>query len=168
MIIKLEEWPLWSTAMTLLKDQFSYVVSFTISMIFNTIFCRLGASSGILLGAITLPAVMLAKMIQLTRAFSSNDIGFEGMGFLNKHWLLLPLFFSFLNLVVDTGTKPFCYYCGWMTTRTFQFLFVQRLKLGPCNSGPLQPAAWVCLCSSGMLCMSLTLFHKLVFIVFGG
>lgn len=47
-------------------------------------FCRPGASSGILLGAITLPAVMLAKMIQLTRAFSSNHIGLEGMGFLNK------------------------------------------------------------------------------------
>ncbi|XP_023519430.1 dolichol kinase EVAN isoform X1 [Cucurbita pepo subsp. pepo] len=38
---------------------------------------RPGASSGILLGAITLPAVMLAKMIQLTRAFSSNHTGLE-------------------------------------------------------------------------------------------
>ncbi|XP_050935734.1 dolichol kinase EVAN isoform X1 [Cucumis melo] len=38
---------------------------------------RPGASSGILLGAITLPGVMLAKMIQLTRAFSSNHIALE-------------------------------------------------------------------------------------------
>ncbi|RZC91069.1 hypothetical protein C5167_028899 [Papaver somniferum] len=37
-----------------------------------------GASSGILLGAVTLPSVMLSRLIQLSRAVESKDIGPQG------------------------------------------------------------------------------------------
>ncbi|XP_043703610.1 dolichol kinase EVAN-like isoform X2 [Telopea speciosissima] len=40
---------------------------------------RPGASSGILLGAVTLPAVMHSRLIQLSRAFSAHDIKIEGL-----------------------------------------------------------------------------------------
>ncbi|KAG6631856.1 dolichol kinase EVAN isoform X1 [Carya illinoinensis] len=38
---------------------------------------RPGASSGILLGAVTLPVVMLSKLIQLSRAFSLHEVAIE-------------------------------------------------------------------------------------------
>lgn len=39
---------------------------------------RPGASTGILLGAVTLPAVMLSKLIQLSRAFSFHELESAG------------------------------------------------------------------------------------------
>lgn len=39
---------------------------------------RPGASSGILLGSVILPAVMLSKLIQLSRAFLLHEVAFEG------------------------------------------------------------------------------------------
>jgi len=35
--------------------------------------CRRGASSGILLGAVTLPSVMISKLVQLSRAISIHE-----------------------------------------------------------------------------------------------
>jgi dolichol kinase len=42
-------------------------------MIFTFEF-RAGASSGLLLGAVTLPTFMLSKLIQQSRAFSLNQV----------------------------------------------------------------------------------------------
>ncbi|KAK9950139.1 hypothetical protein M0R45_005641 [Rubus argutus] len=56
---------------------------------FNT---RRGASSGILLGAVTLPTVMISKMIQLSRAFSLNEVAYEDFDssfFLFSMWILV-------------------------------------------------------------------------------
>ncbi|XP_043703609.1 dolichol kinase EVAN-like isoform X1 [Telopea speciosissima] len=48
---------------------------------------RPGASSGILLGAVTLPAVMHSRLIQLSRAFSAHDIKIEEAADLNvQYW----------------------------------------------------------------------------------
>jgi dolichol kinase len=41
-------------------------------------FPRPGASSGILLGAVTLPAVMLSKLIHLSRALSLHEVATQG------------------------------------------------------------------------------------------
>lgn len=42
-------------------------------------YCRRGASSGILLGAVTLPAVMMCKLVQLTRAISLHQAEQDGI-----------------------------------------------------------------------------------------
>lgn len=42
---------------------------------------RVGASSGILLGAVTLPTVMVSRLIQLSRALLKNEVGVEGTYF---------------------------------------------------------------------------------------
>ncbi|KAG8644639.1 hypothetical protein MANES_11G150502v8 [Manihot esculenta] len=48
---------------------------------------RRGASSGILLGAVTLPAVMLSKLVQLSRAFSFHEIEYEELNHLAmQYW----------------------------------------------------------------------------------
>ncbi|RVX19997.1 hypothetical protein CK203_004644 [Vitis vinifera] len=39
--------------------------------------CLPGASSGIFLGAVTLPAVMISRLIQLSRAFSLHEVGIK-------------------------------------------------------------------------------------------
>ncbi|BBH05012.1 phosphatidate cytidylyltransferase family protein [Prunus dulcis] len=46
-----------------------------------------GASSGILLGAVTLPAVVISKMIQLSRAFPLDQVGIEELESLTlQYW----------------------------------------------------------------------------------
>ncbi|WCJ40976.1 Dolichol kinase EVAN [Euphorbia peplus] len=58
---------------------------------------RPGASSGILLGAVTLPALMLSKLIQLSRAFSSYDIQYEEFNYLAmQFWATYASCFSVL------------------------------------------------------------------------
>ncbi|OAY75797.1 Dolichol kinase EVAN [Ananas comosus] len=50
---------------------------------------RPGASSGILLGAVTLPTVMLSRLIQLSRALPRHDNGIEGEALLVSSGLVL-------------------------------------------------------------------------------
>lgn len=51
------------------------------------VFPRPGASSGILLGTVTLPTVVLSRLIQLSRALTLNDIELEGGAYLNiQYW----------------------------------------------------------------------------------
>ncbi|KAJ6842777.1 dolichol kinase EVAN [Iris pallida] len=48
---------------------------------------RPGASSGILLGAVTLPTVLLSRLIQTLRILSVHDVGSEGIAYLNlQYW----------------------------------------------------------------------------------
>ncbi|KAJ9699268.1 hypothetical protein PVL29_008053 [Vitis rotundifolia] len=48
---------------------------------------RPGASSGIFLGAVTLPAVMISRLIQLSRAFSLHEVGIKELGYLKvQYW----------------------------------------------------------------------------------
>lgn len=58
----------------LLENSFSLVTN-------SCIYSRPGASSGILLGAVTLPTVMLSRLIQLSRALARHDSGIEFIGF---------------------------------------------------------------------------------------
>ncbi|XP_010253970.1 PREDICTED: dolichol kinase EVAN [Nelumbo nucifera] len=61
---------------------------------------RPGASSGILLGAVTLPAVMFSRLIQLSRAVASYDVGTEEVGYLNmQYWAVSASCFSVLVLL---------------------------------------------------------------------
>ncbi|KAJ9188805.1 hypothetical protein P3X46_000167 [Hevea brasiliensis] len=58
---------------------------------------RPGASSGILLGAVTLSAVMLSKLIQLSRAFSFHEIESEELNYLAiQYWATYASCFSVL------------------------------------------------------------------------
>ncbi|KAG8387618.1 hypothetical protein BUALT_Bualt02G0039900 [Buddleja alternifolia] len=47
---------------------------------------RPGASSGILLGAVTLPGLMLSRLIQSLRALASKEVGIEELGYLRWHY----------------------------------------------------------------------------------
>lgn len=49
---------------------------------FLLVLFRPGASSGILLGAVTLPSVVLSRLIQLSRAVESKDIGPQELDYL--------------------------------------------------------------------------------------
>ncbi|KAI3738671.1 hypothetical protein L2E82_28751 [Cichorium intybus] len=64
---------------------------------------RPGASSGILLGAVTLPAVAVSKLIQLSRALSVHEVGLEEVEFIRlQYWatstscLCVLIFLSFM------------------------------------------------------------------------
>lgn len=49
------------------------------TILFESIFlCRPGASSGTLLGAVTLPAVILSRLIQLSRVLLENNATSDG------------------------------------------------------------------------------------------
>ncbi|XP_020532622.1 dolichol kinase EVAN isoform X2 [Jatropha curcas] len=65
---------------------------------------RPAASSGILLGAVTLPAVMLSKLVQLSRAFSLHQIEYEELDYMSvQYWAAVASCFSvlmFLRLVM--------------------------------------------------------------------
>ncbi|KAF3454933.1 hypothetical protein FNV43_RR05381 [Rhamnella rubrinervis] len=65
---------------------------------------RPGASSGVLLGAVTMPAVMMSKLIQLSRAVSSMEVEIEELEHLTmQYWATSACCFSvlmFLYLVI--------------------------------------------------------------------
>ncbi|CAH2041690.1 unnamed protein product, partial [Thlaspi arvense] len=58
---------------------------------------RPGASSGILLGTVTLPGLMISKLIQLSRVLSLQQTGFEGLGNPYSVCLILPLELRFVG-----------------------------------------------------------------------
>ncbi|CAI9104994.1 OLC1v1003811C4 [Oldenlandia corymbosa var. corymbosa] len=48
---------------------------------------RPGASSGILLGAVTLPGLMLSRLVQMSRGLSSNEVGFADFEYFRlQYW----------------------------------------------------------------------------------
>ncbi|KAL0460158.1 UNVERIFIED_CONTAM: Dolichol kinase EVAN, partial [Sesamum latifolium] len=58
---------------------------------------RPGASSGILLGAVTLPGVMISRLIQSLRAFSLQEIGIEEIEYLKlQFWAASAICFTVL------------------------------------------------------------------------
>ncbi|ONK63743.1 uncharacterized protein A4U43_C07F18450 [Asparagus officinalis] len=64
---------------------------------------RPGASSGILLGAVTLPTVMLSRLIQMSRAISVNDIELEGSAYLStQYWAASASCFGVLIFIYQT------------------------------------------------------------------
>ncbi|XP_042481230.1 dolichol kinase EVAN isoform X2 [Macadamia integrifolia] len=70
---------------------------------------RPGASSGILLGAVTLPAVMLSRLIQLSRALSTHNIGIEGFNVAVKLLWVLCHGFAAVRLIQHIlHTFPSC------------------------------------------------------------
>ncbi|XP_010507191.1 PREDICTED: dolichol kinase EVAN-like [Camelina sativa] len=54
---------------------------------------RRGASSGILLGAVTLPAVMMSKLVQLTRAISIHEAEQDELAHVTmQYWAVVKVF----------------------------------------------------------------------------
>ncbi|OVA06975.1 hypothetical protein BVC80_1731g52 [Macleaya cordata] len=75
---------------------------------------RPGASSGILLGAVTLPSVMLSRLIQLSRALPSPDIGPQELDYLIvQYWAVSATCFSvlvFLCFILQNSTSATSYF----------------------------------------------------------
>lgn len=67
----------YSRCMDLIQDVASLVLSCNSDL--NIFISRPAASSGILLGAVTLPAVTIARLIQLSRGFLIHEVGIEGI-----------------------------------------------------------------------------------------
>ncbi|GAY59724.1 hypothetical protein CUMW_196720 [Citrus unshiu] len=74
---------------------------------------RPGASSGILLGAVTLPTVMISKLIQLTRAYSMQQIELQELEHMTmQYWATSASCFGvliFLCLVVLSTPNTKCF-----------------------------------------------------------
>ena len=68
---------------------------------------RPGASSGILVGALTLPSVMLSKLIQMSRAVSLKEVEIEGTNsmFLSPNFC----FYGALELLVRFHSESSTY-----------------------------------------------------------
>ncbi|XP_052187404.1 dolichol kinase EVAN isoform X2 [Diospyros lotus] len=61
---------------------------------------RRGASSGILLGAVTLPGLMIARLIQLSRALLLHQIGIQELEYLRlQYWVTFTCCFSVLGFL---------------------------------------------------------------------
>ncbi|CAH9072865.1 unnamed protein product [Cuscuta europaea] len=74
------------------------------SLLSQTFKTRPGASSGIFLGAVTLPGLMVSKLIQLSRALPFGEVGVEELEYLQvQYWVTSAICFSvvvFLFLVL--------------------------------------------------------------------
>ncbi|KAJ0084819.1 hypothetical protein Patl1_30610 [Pistacia atlantica] len=71
---------------------------------------RPGASSGILLGAVALPTVMISKLIQLTRAYSLHQIELQELEHMTmQYWATSASCFGvliYLCMVMQRAPKP--------------------------------------------------------------
>ncbi|PSS14024.1 Dolichol kinase [Actinidia chinensis var. chinensis] len=68
---------------------------------------RPGASSGILLGAVTLPSLMISRLIQLSRALSLHEIGIQEFEYLRlQYWATFACCFSVLGSLGFIVWKP--------------------------------------------------------------
>lgn len=63
----------------LLLFQQEFVLSIIVGINLKIVCNRPGASSGVLLGAVTLPGLLISKLVQTLRAKSLNEVGIEGM-----------------------------------------------------------------------------------------
>ncbi|CAL9125035.1 unnamed protein product [Musa acuminata var. zebrina] len=98
---------------------------------------RPGASSGILLGTVTLPAAMLSRLIQLSRVLPENDVTSEEVeGLSMQYWIASASCFGVLIF--------FCLalYCSAKNTCSFQLRSSEALKYGL-----LQTVLYVAVCS---------------------
>ncbi|XP_071690375.1 dolichol kinase EVAN [Rutidosis leptorrhynchoides] len=83
---------------------------------------RPGASSGILLGAVTLPGLAISKLIQLSRALLVNQVGIEDVEFIRlQYWatctscLCLLVFLYSISRHESNNTKSASFFYGWNT-----------------------------------------------------
>ncbi|KAI3743234.1 hypothetical protein L1987_60940 [Smallanthus sonchifolius] len=83
---------------------------------------RPGASSGILLGAVTLPGLAISKLIQLSRALLVNEVGTEDVEFIRlQYWatstscLCVLVFLCYIFHHEFDKTKPVSLNSGWNT-----------------------------------------------------
>ncbi|XP_028062395.1 dolichol kinase EVAN [Camellia sinensis] len=81
---------------------------------------RKGASSGILLGAVTLPGLMLSRLIQLSRALSFHQLGNQEFEYLQlQYWATFACCFGvlgFLGFILwqsPNNTDPISAQSGW-------------------------------------------------------
>ncbi|XP_024983399.1 dolichol kinase EVAN isoform X1 [Cynara cardunculus var. scolymus] len=83
---------------------------------------RPGASSGILLGAVTLPGLAVSKLIQLSRALSEHEVGVEEVEFTRlQYWatstgcLCVLVFLCFICCHESNKTKSVSFHSHWHT-----------------------------------------------------
>nr|GMD69479.1 dolichol kinase EVAN [Ipomoea batatas] len=71
---------------------------------------RPGASSGIFLGAVTLPGLMVSKLIQMSRALALGEVGIEELEYLKvQYWITSAICFSVLVfLCLALFRQPCC------------------------------------------------------------
>ncbi|KAK6926732.1 hypothetical protein RJ641_008451 [Dillenia turbinata] len=85
-------------------------ISVDTSMPFTQFKTRAGVSSGLLLGAVTLPTVVISKLIQLWRAFLLNEVGLEELDYLKvQYWVTSVGCFAvlvFLFFVIRWSSRP--------------------------------------------------------------
>ncbi|XP_072995919.1 dolichol kinase EVAN isoform X1 [Typha latifolia] len=132
---------------------------------------RAGVSSGILLGAITLPGVMLSRLIQLSRVLSEHDNVHEGteLPYLNmQYWTVSVCCFCvlifFLTLLrhshVNTSSFQFCgprasvYSSLYVASYIFMCYFSLAMKSDGV-SGWLAPSNMLCLLCHGLATVKL-------------
>lgn len=96
------------------------------SSLLNT---RPGASSGILLGAVSLPGVLFSRLIQLSRAVLVNEIGVEELEYLRlQYWATTASCFSvlvFLCFILryqSNSTNSFSLHSYWETKLNISFI----------------------------------------------
>ncbi|KAL3518422.1 hypothetical protein ACH5RR_021011 [Cinchona calisaya] len=96
------------------------------SQVFKT---RPGVSSGILLGAVTLPGLMLSRLIQMSRGLSLNEVGFADLDYLQlQYWATSASCFIvlvFLHNILqrqDHRVPSVSYRCNWKTKFSLSFV----------------------------------------------
>ncbi|KAK9068629.1 hypothetical protein SSX86_012744 [Deinandra increscens subsp. villosa] len=123
---------LYSTSVSVLSEALSFallavfalfveisVESYGFTSPFKT---RPGASSGILLGAVTLPGVAVSRLIQLSRALLVNEVGTEDVEFIRlQYWatstscLCVLVLLCFIFRHEFNKTKSVSFSSGWST-----------------------------------------------------
>ncbi|KAF5937691.1 hypothetical protein HYC85_025197, partial [Camellia sinensis] len=90
---------------------------------------RKGASSGILLGAVTLPGLMLSRLIQLSRALSFHQLGNQEFEYLQlQYWATFACCFGvlgFLGFILwqsPNNTDPISAQSGWGVKFSLSYL----------------------------------------------
>uniref|UniRef100_A0A1D1XFZ3 dolichol kinase n=1 Tax=Anthurium amnicola TaxID=1678845 RepID=A0A1D1XFZ3_9ARAE len=128
---------------------------------------RLGASSGILLGAITLPTVMLSRLIQLSRLLSIHDVGPEEIQHLSmQYWAVGVSCFSvlvFLFLALRHSFNSSSYFHRGIIQEAKFGIFYIIIYVIACsmslamksNEGSLVAVKMLWLLSHGLACVTL-------------
>ncbi|KAL6979374.1 dolichol kinase [Sarracenia purpurea var. burkii] len=90
---------------------------------------RPGASSGILLGAVAIPSLMISRLIQLSRALSLQEVGIPELEFLQlQYWAAIACCFSVLGFLgfilwqLANNIQPISAGCGWIVKFSFSCL----------------------------------------------
>ncbi|KAF7805627.1 dolichol kinase EVAN [Senna tora] len=120
-------------------------IRFDTSNSLSLLHTRPGASSGILLGAVTLPTVILSKLIQLSRGLSLGEVKIEELQYLTlQYWATSASSLSVLILLSLSLWRPPFLRSDWNVRFSSCFLFFQAVvccvSLVETSQGGLHPA----------------------------